>query len=112
MKITHYEKTDITHSCIYILYLKASKATYYQDVPVYVGKSKRGLERIFEHKDKEYDYVIVINCAKNKLDELEKYYIEQLKPHYNKTFIDKEKKNINKCVISNILNKRKEEEKC
>ena len=103
MKITRYEKADLTHCCIYILYLKANKNTHYQDIPVYVGKSKRGLKRVLEHKDKEYDYVMVIDCTKNKLDELEKMYIEQLKPYYNKTFLDKDRKIINKCVISNLI---------
>lgn len=88
-----YNMADMEQPCIYLLYkkdFKGARKNYYEsdDKVVYVGQSKRGIERIFEHKkDKQFDYVKVIPCKLSKLDETEKRYIDFYKPTYNTKLI-------------------------
>lgn len=84
-----FNMKDIEQPCIYLLYKRDFKGAYKKfyeanDKVVYVGQSKRGIERIFEHKkDKQFDYIKIIPCKLSKLDETEKKYIDYYKPHYN-----------------------------
>lgn len=67
--------------CIYML---IKETPYYcEDMVVYVGQSVRGIERIFEHKDKDFDYIKYIPCPKTKLNQREKELIEKYQPKYN-----------------------------
>lgn len=91
-----YNMTEIEQPCIYLLYKRDYKGEWKKffeedDKVVYVGQSKRGLERIFEHKDKQFDYIEIIPCQKSKLNELEQKYIEFYRPIYNTMLIDREK---------------------
>ena len=91
-----YNMNEIEQSCIYLLCkkdYKGARRNYFEadDKVVYVGQSKRGIERIFEHKDKQFDYVKVIPCRLSKLNETEKKYIEYYRPFYNSMHIDREK---------------------
>ena len=53
------------------------------DTLVYVGKSVRGLERVYEHKDKMFTHVKIQYCDREYLDELEQAYIAIHRPKYN-----------------------------
>lgn len=83
--------------CIYMLMKKCEYII--DDLVVYVGKSKRGIERIFEHKDKEYDYIKFIPCPKTKLDQREKELIEKYKPRYNEMLKPKVKMSIDEPTV-------------
>lgn len=51
----------------------------------YVGKTKLGLGRPFQHSvDKAFDHVKILPCDESELDELESFYIAKYKPEYNK----------------------------
>ena len=52
---------------------------------VYVGKTKTGLARPFSHFDKEYNEIGVLPCERDKLAEVEDFYICKYTPKYNKT---------------------------
>ena len=52
---------------------------------VYVGQTKAGLSRIFQHNDKKFDSYSIIECEQSELDELENEYIIKFNPKYNKT---------------------------
>lgn len=52
------------------------------DKVIYVGKSKNGFKRIFEHK-KDFDCFTYIECDESILDILETKYIEKFKPICN-----------------------------
>ena len=51
---------------------------------VYVGQTRKGLQRTFLHTDKDFDEVKVIKCKTEELDILESYYISKYIPKYNK----------------------------
>lgn len=65
---------------------------------VYVGKSKRGITRILNYWHRwtvkrnsklviikpQFDSYFLLPCNKEKLSQMEKYYIEKLCPKYNK----------------------------
>jgi len=56
----------------------------YRGDVVYVGCSIDVLSRVCNHKsDKVFDYPVFLPCAKSKMLELEKMYIETLRPKYN-----------------------------
>lgn len=56
------------------------------DEVVYIGQSINGIKRPIHHYDKDFDYFTFVNVRdKNKLDELENYYITKYEPKYNKT---------------------------
>lgn len=56
------------------------------DEVVYVGQSINGIKRPIHHYDKDFDYFTFVNVRdRNKLDELENYYITKYEPKYNKT---------------------------
>ena len=65
---------NYTNSLIYFL-IKDDKI-------IYVGKSKQGFKRIFEHK-KDFDSFTYIECDESILDVLETIYIERFKPICN-----------------------------
>lgn len=52
---------------------------------VYVGQSKLGLSRVYQHRDKVFDGVYYIPVKADMLDTVENYYILKFKPKYNKT---------------------------
>lgn len=51
---------------------------------VYVGQTKNGLTRIYQHKDKVFDMAYVMECDANELNRLENRYIFKYRPKYNK----------------------------
>ena len=55
---------------------------------VYVGQTTQNVIRPFSHKDKIFDSVAVIYQSedKEKLNEIEEFYIKKYSPRYNKTF--------------------------
>jgi predicted GIY-YIG superfamily endonuclease len=55
------------------------------DEVVYVGQTRQGLTRPFQHNDKEFNVVKIMPCDREKLDITENYYINKYKPKYNKT---------------------------
>lgn len=55
---------------------------------VYVGQSKTGLSRPYQHANKRFDKVSVFRCKEDELDYLETKYIQKYKPKYNKTIIN------------------------
>jgi hypothetical protein len=55
------------------------------DQVVYVGQTSVGLSRPFSHSDKEYDWIKVMPCESERLDEIEDFYICKYKPKYNKS---------------------------
>ena len=67
---------DIKKPIIYFL-IKDSEV-------VYVGKSLRGLLRPFEHTDKDFDKIAMLNCNTEDVDMLENKYILKYQPIYNK----------------------------
>lgn len=51
----------------------------------YVGKTKLGLGRPFQHSaDKVFDHVKILPCDESELDELECFYIAKYKPEFNR----------------------------
>jgi len=81
---------------------------------VYVGQTKKGVKRIFEHcSDKVFDSYTMIECSVSKLNETEAYYITKFNPKYNKllpnndTFLSinqiKRNYNISKPAIKKII---------
>ena len=52
---------------------------------VYVGQTRKGLSRPFNHDDKIYNSIKIIKCDEKDLDRLESYFIEKYAPKYNKT---------------------------
>lgn len=84
--------------CIYML-IKRSENTN-NDVIVYVGQSKRGIERVFEHKDKDFDYIKYIPCSRLKLDEKERELIQKWKPKYNLALNQKKINEIRQCCFN------------
>jgi hypothetical protein len=55
------------------------------DEVVYVGQTTAGLTRPFSHHDKEYNFIKVMPCRYEELDETEDYYISKYKPIYNRS---------------------------
>ena len=55
------------------------------DVVVYVGQTKNGLQRPFSHYDKEFNRLEVLECKEEELDMIENKYIIKYMPEYNKT---------------------------
>jgi len=55
---------------------------------VYVGQTTQNVIRPFSHKDKIFDSVAIIYQSedKDKLNEIEEFYIKKYCPRYNKTF--------------------------
>lgn len=51
---------------------------------VYVGQTITGVSRPFMHKDKAYDTVKILFCAKEQLDIMEDKYITKYNPKYNR----------------------------
>ena len=49
---------------------------------VYVGQSKSGMGRPYQHKDKVFDKISVLKCSEKVLDALETEYIKKYKPKY------------------------------
>lgn len=55
------------------------------DVVVYVGQTKNGLQRPFSHFNKEFNRLEVLECKEEELGILEDKYIIKYMPKYNKT---------------------------
>ena len=55
------------------------------DEIVYVGQSTRGIRRIYEHTDKDFDYYNIIQVERKELDTVETEAIIEFKPFYNKS---------------------------
>lgn len=51
---------------------------------VYVGQTRHGLRRPFQHFDKEFTKVKFFHCQPEELDYWEDCYIQKYKPIYNK----------------------------
>ena len=50
---------------------------------VYVGQSVKLTSRFRGHKEKKFNRIFYIPCSPDKLDELERYYINKFLPKYN-----------------------------
>lgn len=50
---------------------------------VYVGKTTKGLARVYQHTDKAFTHIVIQYCSLEYLDELEQAYIVIYKPKYN-----------------------------
>lgn len=78
----------------------------YNDTVVYVGQSKNIPYRIRQHlseKSKVFSDFDYIRLSKNELNNVEKIYIENMKPIFNKTFMPKGEINLDSfCVENNI----------
>jgi excinuclease UvrABC nuclease subunit len=90
------------------------------DEIVYVGQSKTGTNRIWQHTrndryidKKDFNFYSFIPCEENTLNETEAYYIIKFKPKYNKS-IPKNNKyvNINKCCSPSAAKKILSHAKC
>lgn len=55
---------------------------------VYVGQSKIGLSRPYQHMNKKFDKVSFFRCEENELDYLETKFIQKYKPKYNKAILN------------------------
>lgn len=100
-----FECLIFTKPCIYFLIQTKEYGIKTSRKVVYVGKSKRGMQRIFEHSNKKFDAFSYIICNENDLDKLEKEYIDKYRPIYNKSIL----KGINQKEIKHakdILDKK------
>ena len=71
-----YEYDTHLPTCVYFLIDKTEI--------VYVGKSTNLATRIQQHKNaKEFDRVLYLPIEENRLDVIERYFIETLEPKYN-----------------------------
>lgn len=52
---------------------------------VYIGQSKSLPQRVASHKDKKFDSIRMIGCAKSKLSHYEQRLIGFFQPKYNKS---------------------------
>lgn len=55
------------------------------DVVVYVGQSVNVVGRVHSHTDKQFDSVFYLACSQADLLQIESYWIDRLKPKYNKS---------------------------
>lgn len=51
---------------------------------IYVGQTTQGIFRPLMHKDKDFEYIRIIQCSSSELDILENFYILKYTPKYNK----------------------------
>lgn len=56
----------------------------YKGKVVYVGKTKMGMHRVYQHNDKKFDSIFIFPCSLEELDKIEGEYILKYKPKYNK----------------------------
>lgn len=87
-EIKTYSMKEFMQPCIYLLIRESYWGSSRKFIDrkynvVYVGQSKRGIERAFEHKDKEFDYIKVIPCKLSQLNDMEEKYIKEYNPIYN-----------------------------
>ena len=87
---------DKDFNCIYFL-IKNNEI-------VYVGQSTRGIRRIYEHTDKEFDYYNIIKVDKEELDLKETEAIIKFNPKYNKSIPIKNNLYILKSKINKEYN--------
>ena len=83
---------------------------------VYVGQTSNIFSRIYQHqidKNKEFNSVEVIECAKHDVDEMEFAYICRFSPKLNKdlptvsySVRDTAAKAYNRCISNNIVAER------
>lgn len=66
---------------------------------VYVGKTTRGISRIYAHKNKHFNRIFVLPCYEQDLDKLENKYIVKYKPKYNKIPNRKEVYSIKQALL-------------
>ena len=83
-------KTDEFSSCLIYFLLNKDKI-------VYVGQSKRGMLRIFDHvcnnnaAKKNFDSYAIKPCTEEEMQDAEAFYIMKFKPVYNKIFPNSDK---------------------
>lgn len=70
-----YEFPKLPNCMVYFLLL--------DDEVVYVGQTTRGIVRPLSHFDKDFNGIKVIFVDREKLDEVEGYFIAKYKPVYN-----------------------------
>ena len=87
-----YDFDYLNKPCIYFLIQEDEYGNKKRRKVVYVGQSKRGIKRIFEHKEKNFNTFSFIICNENELDFLEKEYIKKYEPQYNKAILIGEKR--------------------
>lgn len=77
------------------------------DEVVYVGQTKRGLARIYNHEEKEWDsfYFVKVENQKDLLKK-EKYFINKYKPIYNKELQISEKNSSFENIRDQINNEK------
>lgn len=56
------------------------------DEVVYVGKTEKGIRRIYQHIDKSFNKMQFIEVKKDELDFFEDLYIMKYQPKYNKIY--------------------------
>lgn len=69
--------TELSQPAVYLL-MSGS-------VIVYVGQSKTPYSRIYQHRDKKFEYVRFLFCKKERLTYWEKILIKRYQPQYNGT---------------------------
>ena len=80
MKFEESEYIDLTDTPTMFIYF-----LIYNDDVVYVGQTKRGLARVYNHvHDKNFNKIYIIECDEDELDYMEDLYIFKYKPIYNK----------------------------
>ena len=99
----YFDIYNFNQLCEPIIYLLIKHNTYKRPEVVYVGQSKRGIKRIFEHKNKDFSDIAIIPCEEKDLNKLEQFYIEMYRPKYNKSNLKKIENKQNKKVLE-ILN--------
>ena len=57
---------------------------------VYIGRSNSIIKRVYSHRNKSFRFYKYIECKKDELGLLEKYYIKKYKPKLNRLFNDSE----------------------
>lgn len=60
----------------------------FEDEVVYVGQSKQGICRPFQHTTRTFDSVCIKRCEEDELDYLESKYILKYRPKYNKSILN------------------------
>jgi predicted GIY-YIG superfamily endonuclease len=50
---------------------------------IYIGKTKIGVRRVCQHRDKNFDSFSFLKCQKEEIDIIESYFIKKFKPMYN-----------------------------
>ena len=87
MKLVNYildKKQNINKKPMIYFLIKDNKI-------IYVGQSKFGVSRIYGHRDKDFDSFSYIEVDVNELDEREAFYIVELSPILNSSYLPSNK---------------------